>query len=283
MTTTGQSRAFASNCSISFGPFTLLGDLRNCEASNNDVELTSLCPQCGPETPAKVKQVYVCSAHDAHGPYGLDELGKGVSQGKGPDGSEVFRWVGKAAEVKAVRTPSEEEHPKNRLVIQAVLADSIAGHVVPQGKSYVFVPKGSTAFYGVLRSLLDGEDMTGDKGQKLRLIGEIRLRDDVKLVALLERDGNLVLQELVRPEDVKVNPPIAVEAEAKHVELLRQALSAEARPFDPEGWKDPTRQALKAFVGDVAEPAAAEIDLFAAMEASLKQVKARSTRRRKAS
>lgn len=279
MTTAGQSRAYASNVNVSFGLLTMVGDLRNCESSTGMPDLASLCPTCGPEAPTKAKQVYICPDHEGHGPFTAEELGKGWAHGQSSTGAEQFRWVGKAAEVKEVRTPSEEEHPKNRLVIRAVPAETIAGHVVPQGKSYVFAPKGSTAFYGVLRSLLDGEDVAG-KGQVLRLIGEIRLRDDIKLVMLLKRDGNLVVQELVRPEDVKANPPIPYEAEPKHVELLRQALTVEAEPFDPEAWKDPTRQRLAAFVEATAEPPAVEIDLFAAMEASLKKTRSRQTRRK---
>jgi DNA end-binding protein Ku len=150
-------------------------------------------------------------------------------------------------------------------------------------RSYYLEPDeaGQKPFALLLRAL-------GDKG--LLAIGKVALRQKEHLCVLRPHDGLILLETLYYPDEIR-DPDGSIDVEGievsdQEMEMASALIDMLRKPFDPADYKDAYREQLMAMItaklegGEVIAaseeaPAAASVDLMAALKASVDAAKAR--------
>jgi DNA end-binding protein Ku len=150
-------------------------------------------------------------------------------------------------------------------------------------RSYYLEPDeaGQKPFALLLRAL-------GDKG--LLAIGKVALRQKEHLCVLRPHDGLILLETLYYPDEIR-DPDGSIDVEGievsdQEMEMASALIDMLRKPFDPADYKDTYREQLMAMItaklegGEIVAtneeaPAAASVDLMAALKASVDAAKAR--------
>lgn len=221
-------RAYVSDVTIALGPMEVVGDLIPPKESGSAKAeaFVSVCPVCN--EPHKAKQSYICTEDETHGPFTIGELDKAKD-----DGGELIRVT--AQEVKGAK---ESELPEKQLELAVHRLHDVETSVLESGTSYVFRPKGSSKFYGILLDLLAKRD-------DFVLMGRVSLRGIDKLVRI-ERGLNnqLILCELVWPEDLKAFEAPEYEYKPSLLETAEKLLEGSVTDFEPDDYKREARERI---------------------------------------
>jgi len=130
----------------------------------------------------------------------------------------------------------------------------------------------------------------GDK--ELLAIGKVALRQKEHLCVLRPHDGLILLETLYYPDEIR-EPDGSLDVEGievseQEMDMAFALIDMLRKPFDPAEYKDQYREQLMAMItaklegGEIVavegdEPAAASVDLMAALKASVDAAKARKT------
>ncbi len=152
-------------------------------------------------------------------------------------------------------------------------------------RSYYLEPDeaGQKPFALLLKALEDKE---------LLAIGKVALRQKEHLCVLRPHDGLILLETLYYPDEIR-EPDGTIDVEGievsdQEMEMAFALIDMLRKPFDPAEYKDQYREQLMAMItaklegGEIVtaesdEPAAASVDLMAALKASVDAAKARKT------
>jgi DNA end-binding protein Ku len=150
-------------------------------------------------------------------------------------------------------------------------------------RSYYLEPDeaGQKPFALLLRSLEE---------QGLLAVGKVALRQKEHLCVLRPHDGLILLETLYYPDEIR-EPDGSIDVEGVEVSEQEMQMAAALiemlrKPFDPEEYKDEYREQLMAMIsakleggevvtGEESMPAAASVDLMAALKASVEAAKSR--------
>lgn len=264
-------RKYVSGATLSLGGIMeVIGDLVTPRVSGADKEekFVSLCPECGPDAPAKVNQFYSCE--HKHGPYSIGEVLKGKQN---EDESWVVMTKAQADEAR------KSDLPEKQLNIQVHRRSDVSGEFQESGNTYIFLPSGPSKLYGILLDWLDNH------GDEYVLCGLINLRGvDNFMTVTRGVNGNLVLQQVVWPEDMKEFGSPDYEVDEKLSTLAGEFIEKAITDYEPEAYRKESRDRIKTLVSTVAagQPVPApkakakddSEDLMAALESALAQQKA---------
>lgn len=241
-------------------------------------EVHSVCPTCTtPKTFMGAR--LVCLDNPKHGPFEKAEIMYGQQVG----------------DKIVVLTPEQIDEARTSILPAAVLqlqvherAD-VEAHTFPAGNAYVFVPKGPSMPYGLLITLLK-------ERRDLCLIAKTNLRKKDHLMMVdVELNGQLVLREMMWPEDMKSFDTPVVDVDEKTLNLGTTLLESMVTPFDPAEYRTDSRARISELVATAAgakktrgkkAPAAASQpadNLLSLLEAAVAARPKKTTRTRKAS
>lgn len=225
-------RAYVSDVTISVGPMEVVGDIIPPKVANADKAeaFKSICPECAEAYP--VKQQYVCTEDATHGPFAIGDCAKAQEH----DGVFVRVSADEVADARASVLPPKQ------LILNVHSSADLHDSVLESGNSYVFRPKSTGQFYGVLLDFLA-------KNTDLVFVGEVNLRGKDKLVKI-ERGLNnqLLLVELVWPEDLKEFEAPTYEYKDSLLTMTEKLLTSIVTPFDPEEYHKDSRDRIAALV-----------------------------------
>lgn len=225
--------------------------------STNDMKLESTCPACYAadplSEPIKTEVFHHCGRGiAAHGPFKYGDL---VRATKDDDGD--LRVIGTVEEVKAVRgiddDPDNEDVADNTFHLVAHPAADVENSTYPLGTPYIMrpVPGKPTAIFPFFQELVGNDGRytvgKGKAAKQMVLIGEVTLKGNRKLMQLRTWNGQLVCQELVRPEDLHEFEPVATKKDARFADLVTASLENCEEDFDPENFENEARKRLAAF------------------------------------
>lgn len=256
---------------LSFGLLSVVGDVLNVKRPNaaKDEQFKKICP-LHPGDPHLVSQRYVCADGLA------DDVLLPSECLKGRPVEDGFKIVSQDDISKA----KESEIPKKTLDLAAHPYDPTT--TFASGQAFVFRPEAANQFYSALLLLVNEQGVveteTGDK----MLVGLTSFRSGSEAFVRLERWGSqLVLRELIRPEDVDSFESIDGTVETKVIDMARQVIEAQSEEFDPSAYRSRVRERIAALVeaeGEGVQPlttARPKEDTMALLEATLAEAKAR--------
>jgi DNA end-binding protein Ku len=212
----------------------MTGDLYSLKRSGADKEeaFKLACPSSTPDAAHGVKQQYSCDEHGTIGSAG--ECGKMREVSKG------HYILVDADEVAAAKASDAE---KGVIALTPYAIEDIEAATVVFGNSYTFVPAAKNQLCDTLLAIL-ADDTNG-----FALVAEANLgRGSAKFVRAVNRDGELVIQELLRPEDVSAVKADHTQVEAKVIEMAKKLLGQLTEPFDPDTYASKARQRIAELV-----------------------------------
>lgn len=222
------------------------------------------------DKPHKVSQRYVCPEDDTIDPFLPAECLKG---------KEVNGEL-KLFSKEDIEAAKKSDLPARTLELSFHPYDPT--RTFASGSAYIFQPETPQQFFATLLESLDSNGVvTTDSGPKMAC-GLVSLRAGTEAFVRLERWGNqLVLREMVRPEDVAEFDEVDASVDVKNINLFKQLVDATAEEFDPEAYKSRLRDRIAALVdagGDGTVPAPVERkttapDLEALLRASIEAAK----------
>lgn len=182
-----------------------------------------VCPEC--EDATKLDQRYLCPADDGHGPFTTSEAGRAIEVDK------ILRKI-TPEEAAALKEPTL---PSGQAEFSSFPAEEVEANTMAHGSVYRLRPKNAQRQYSALVDFLRG----GKAGQAL--ITELTYRGNQRMYRLIERDGMLVLTELVRPGEMHPAENVTTEYAADLLEMFAGAFEANEQEFDPEEFASVTR------------------------------------------
>jgi len=268
-------RTVAENVKLTLGLVGTTGDLKPRRRTEKVDSFRTICPvDAANNVGTAVKQKYFCPDHPDT-PFDLKDCAKGkeiVKATKTRKGEIIPLSDAEVEQIRQIEEATGKTMP---------LAFHPAGQVslVPTGISYALIPEGNKPdpFYGILASQLA---MPGRV-----CLGRMVLRGREKIFLVSVASTGLIVSEMCRPEDVYELPVTATDAEAKYLDFAKQLIDAATTDFDPEEYRDHTAERLDQVLAAKANGEATvttitprkaepEVDLLAAMEASLAALKA---------
>lgn len=236
------------------------------ESTVKEISFKLVCPDCA--EPTKLDQKYLCPA--GHGPFSTSDAARAKEVQK----DRLVHVT--AEEIKAVKEPTL---PAKEMTVSVFPAAQVDDATRPSGLAYRVRAEKNLPVVSMIADLVTGGDFA--------LIGELTLgRSGQKLYRLSTWKGELVLEELARPDEVIEFAATTVPYDAKLLDQAKQLASLQAGDFDPVQFRDQARERAHALdeaklAGAPApKPAAAlpakegTTDLLAALEASIAASKA---------
>jgi hypothetical protein len=278
-------KASATGITLQFGLMSVTGALyatvgeRAQDGGAKTVRLTSCCPTCKDEDGVAVKTHTVHTCPKEHGPFPASDVLKATGSGK-----NLTIVTDAETATTARKEAAAETGPGLVCNLTPYPADEVLACTFPIGTPWVFEPTTAGQAMDLLRSEI-GEDMrVGD----VVLLGEVQLRADApaKFVSLRTRNGQLLVQEMARPENVHsfTAPEVNDVPEAVRAQFT-QLLSLTKQDFDHTEHRSAAADRVADFVSnltggakiltlspvsDEPEPA---LDLSAQLEAMLAAAK----------
>jgi len=170
--------------------------------------------------------------------------------------------------------------PKCELDLDPRSADAIASSCLPSGTTYWFEPTKPNDTYTLLYEAVEA-------GEKV-FVGSMRIRDADKFYRLITFGGGLVIQELIRPTQLRqFDAPAQTKPVAKYAELFDALVEAMTEDFDPLAYESEAIAKTKALIAaksgtdatitaiSSARAAAPDDDIETALLASLKMMQDR--------
>lgn len=185
--------------------------------SDKQDEFKVLCPEC--TEPHKVSQRYICDAD--HGPFMEHECDRGREIEK----DKFVRVTPEAmAEVRAVTLPSKEA-----ATLTAFNAADVEAATFPGEKAYKLALKSD------IDQELAANLLVLLKDRKVAYLTELVIRSSQKMYRLIEHEGQIVLQEVVRPsQKAATDRVVTAKANKANTDFLKA--QAQVEPFNAEDW-----------------------------------------------
>lgn len=223
-----------SNVTVSFGLVSFPVDLMPATTSKASkakaASTTLICPTCNADGRVHpLKQRYLCEHDNSHGPFGKADAATAVQI----DGELSPAPADAMAEVKRPDT--------ERGVVELTVhpADGVEAHTFTSGNIYRLRPRGNEAHYGLVAELARNHDIA--------FICEVTNKGTTLLYRLVERDGVLILTELVRPDritDAETLPDVSFDP--KLLATGESLVSTLSEPFEPAAFADRRKARLEA-------------------------------------
>jgi non-homologous end joining protein Ku len=218
------------------------GGLANLQCSMVPVKksepggLKIVCPDC--EDTTKLEQRYLCPVDGQHGPFTAAEAARAI---------EVDRQLKRVTEdeAKALKEPTL---PSGSAEFTAFPAHEVEAATMQSGATYRLRPKNAQRQYSAL------VDFLRDGKAEQALITELTYRDVQKMYRLIERDGMLVLVELVRPGELHPAENVTVEYQVELLDMFASAFEDQVEEFDPEAFASTTRDRVAALEASKRDP-----------------------------
>lgn len=253
-----RTRAYLTGVTVGFEglPMEMVGDLINPTKTTKDEQFVTVTPD---DPPRRIKQVFVDSA-DLTRIVARDEARQAKEMA---DGTLV---VVDADAVKEARRVSDL--PERRLDLRIFRRSEVESRLCVGGKGYVFEPSGAAVLYGVVQRFLR-------ERPEYVLMGRINLgaRSGEKIMQFSTGvAGNLMVSELVWPEDVVEFETPTWDVVDKVYDTSVMILEASVAEFDPTEWEKAARQRLRDLVASgtpVHSPVAPERSLEEALAEAL--------------
>jgi non-homologous end joining protein Ku len=242
-----------SNVTVAFGLVSFPVDVMPATTSKatkaKAASTTLVCPTCENDGELRpLKQRYLCEHDAGHGPFGKADAGTAIQI----DGELQAVTAEAVAEVKKL----DGERGVIELTVHP--AADVEAHTFSSGNIYRLRPKGNEAHYGLVAELARNHDIA--------FLCEVTNKGATLLYRLVERDGVLVLTELVRPDritesealpDVSFDPKLLATGESLVANL--------SEPFEPAAFADRRKARLEAMAANLRTQAPAEnVDTSAA-------------------
>lgn len=258
-------RKYVSGATLSLGGIMeVVGDLVTPKVTGADKEekLASLCPTCGPTSPTAVSQYYGCEHN--HGPFSIGEVLKGKQ-------NEDESWV--VVTKEQADSARKSDLPDKQMNIEVHRRSDMASKFQVAGNTYIFLPTGPSKLYGILLDWLDSH------GSEYVLCGLINLRGvDNFMTVQRGVNGNLMLSQVVWPEDMKEFDAPVYDVDKKLSKLAGEFIEKAISDFEPDAYRKEKRDRIKVLIDTVAagqpvvvKPKAQDSgdDLMAALEDAL--------------
>lgn len=270
---TVRQRAYASDVSVSFfAVMNILADLVPAKVSGA-VSFKVICPDC--DEAHSLAQRYICTLDSDHTD-GLDDTLPGYASGTAARGKEVNGQMVRV-ETEEIEGIKGAELPQNDLQVFVYPAEDVERLTRPNGTAYRLRPKGTLPIYKML------VDLVADRSKAF--IGEMNVRGSDKLFRVESWNGVLVVTELARPSEVVDAEHIDASYDGKLLSMATQLADVQTEAFDPEKFANKVKARAAAWeakkvaegLAPDAKPAkpkkvkeaTAQVDLLAALEASL--------------
>lgn len=243
-TLTKPQRAYITDVKVQLlgGLMTISVDVfsvKSPKGKKSGASFVSACPTC--PTPTPVTQFSDCTASTEHSHFTSKDLAKAIQL---EDGS--LEWV--SEEEQAVVKELEEFDPK-QIAFDIVPAADVEFHMRPADLAYRIRPhsKGDAAPYLVLRDYL--------RKTKHALVGALRLKagDPVRFYRAEVWHDQIVLQSLVRPDDLAPADEITGAYKEGLLEALGKNLDKLAVDFDPATYRNVSRERIAELAARKAE------------------------------
>jgi non-homologous end joining protein Ku len=190
--------------------------------------VNSFCPTHGAKEPVRIKSQYICLEDPTHGPFTGDECLKG----REVDGTVVV------VDKDVVDAAKESSLPKNVLTLRAFEHGDVSERVYPHGTAYFFEPDRVDDAYTVISSVV--KQYAG----KYMFVNNCNIRNVEKLVGLLSFGDGFIIQQLTYPEFLNEFEAPSVKVNKEVVKHIGTLLAATITPFDPDEFKDDTRDRI---------------------------------------
>jgi hypothetical protein len=238
-----QKKPFVRGLNLTFGLLSVNGNVLNVRKPNVKAEesFKMICP-LHPSTPHLVSQRYVCADGIDPEPF----LPGDCLKGRPTDDGYV---VVDADEAKAIRT---SDIPPKTLDLAAHPYEPSS--TFASGGAYVFAPESANQFYSTLLLLVDEQGVVETESGPKMLVGLVAYKKGSETFVRLERWGKqLVLRELIRPQDVDEFQPTEGTVDTKVLDMARQLIDAQAEDFDPDAYRAKVRDRIAALVEQAAD------------------------------
>lgn len=212
-----------------FGLMTVQGDLMPAAQRTKDVEFKLVCPSC--DDPAPLTQQYFCE--EGHGPYTTGNAGRAkvVGSGKAATLHKVT-----AEQIEALKSPTL---PTGEMTVHVFPAVQVEQHTIPSGSAYRLRSTGRADLYAVLVDLVKDTDMA--------FVGEMTVKGTQKMWRISSRHGQLLLSELIRPEEVAPGDDLdAVEYDAAALDMVSKLAAKNVEEFDPTAFRNTIAERARA-------------------------------------
>lgn len=232
--------------------------------SSDDSSFVILCPECA--LPHTIKQLLRCD--EGH----VNDPGDCTGRGKVIDG---VLYALNEDEVKSAKTPTI---PPKVMDLRIHPLDQVQRFTRETGFAYSFLSESpQDPFYGMLCELADS--------LRIALIGRIVLRGKEKLYRVVKEHHGLTLVALCWPDDLYASvDPVEHTFTPQQMARAEELVKAMMTDFLPEEYTDGTADRVAAIIESKATgtpiatitpaaPAQPQIDILAALEASLAAVK----------
>lgn len=231
-------KPYLKGLNLQFGLLSMTGSVLSPKRANAaGAEAFKMACPLHPETPHGIKQRYVCEENLDGDVFEQSDCLKA----KVTDDGWVLVDAAAAAAVKQSPLPEKtlelRSHPYE------------PSSTFASGAAYIFQPDVPQQFYATLLQLVNEQGVvTTESGPKM-LVGLVAFRKGNETFVRIERWGDqLVLRELVRPEDVDQFAPIDASVDTKLLDMARQLIDAQAEDFDPEAYKASVRDRIATLV-----------------------------------
>ncbi len=200
-------RSVASNVILSIDTFVQVRvDLLSARPTDTN-EFKSLCPQC--DQPEKLMQKYIC-AHN-HGPFTSNEVAHGREIDK-------VLYTASDEDYAEVKAPTVLD-PKAPIQVRVFKAEEVTASTRPTGTSYLLrSQKSAEAAYVALAACI--------KDNKLAFLAEIVVRNSQKLYRIELWNEQLVLQELIRPNELAQAEAVVAHVPAQALKMMKEVIAA---------------------------------------------------------
>lgn len=232
-------RATMSNVTVAFGLVSFPVDLMPATASKRAKARTAstvlVCPTCNDAGEIRpLKQRYLCE-HD-HGPFGKADAAVAIS----------IDGVLQPAPVDDVAEVMQPDTERGVIELTVHPAEQVEGCTFPSGNIYRLRPRGNEAHYGLVLNLVHDRTKA--------FVCEVMNKDATLLYRLVERDGMLLLTELVRPERITDPFPLPdVSFDWRLLATGESLVESMCEPFFPDDWADRRKAKLVALAAKLEE------------------------------
>lgn len=260
-------RPTATNVTVSFGlisfPVDLISAVETKQRKAQTASKTMVCPTCQADGRlSPLRQQYTCSHDGSHGPVARGDAGVAVKV----DGEL------RAVDPAAIEEAEQVTGVRDVIALTVHPAADVEGCTFPSGNIYRLRPRGNESHYGLVLNLA--------ADTAVAFVCEVTNKGATLLYRLVERDGMLVLVELVRPERLTESFDLPdVSFDPRLMDQGKVLVESMLEPFFPDDWVDRRKARLVALAeslggeaGDAGEAGSAEDaagDLLELMRRSL--------------
>lgn len=218
-----KQRSFASDISVSFvNPLlNVVVDFVPVKATDKSKQLKIICPLC--ETPTSMSQRYLCE--HGHGPFAISEADRA---------REIDKVLYRVTEEEISQLKGATIPPEAGLSLRAYEAEEVEAMTRPSESAYRLRPKGNLSVYAMLVKLAEDTDRA--------FIGEVNLRGNQKMFRVQTWNGQLVAQELTRPDDLAPMDDINPDFDDRLLATAEMLVSSDISTFVPEEYRNTIRE-----------------------------------------